>query len=260
MMLMKTIVAATIICVTYTAYLHADLKYTVHIEMSQSAPGSDVVSAAIERLLVGIIPEGGVDQVVIIGERGTRSELKQPCCLGKTVGTITLVMADGSVVKMNPTAMVFERERPNPSEVTRAEAMRARISIQQRPDADTVGGRPAQHDVLTMGTLYPVPPGTSPPPDFPGEFMGTFDFWATNTVKRTPDEVAASNVVFDVLKTVGVDATKDLTIVGLVLKGTISYYGTQLVMTTKDFSTVPAAADRFEIPAGYTDVPAGTIR
>jgi len=73
---MKKLVVALVAVLALVAPLSAaELKYTMHMEVKPAAnAASDPMSAMAGGMLAQMFPPGGLDQTVIAGEKGMRSE------------------------------------------------------------------------------------------------------------------------------------------------------------------------------------------
>lgn len=76
--LLGSVVALASLVALAPAANAAELKYTMHMEAKPAAnAASDPMSAMLGGLVTQMFPPGGLDQVVIAGDQGLRSEQRQ---------------------------------------------------------------------------------------------------------------------------------------------------------------------------------------
>jgi hypothetical protein len=233
--------------------LRADTKYTMHMETRMAAGGgNDPMSQMAGGMLTQMFPAGGIDQVVVTGDKGTRTEMKQAFANFKA-GTVTLMRPDGSMVMLDPTSKTYWKQAAMSAEATAAMAgMAPQVKVAKRGVFETVNGMKAEHLTLTMTMAIPGVDASQLPPGMAPDFTMSYDVWLTDAVKGS---AGASALSATMLKQFGMSNVKELSDGRMMLKGVMSMFGVEIVMTTSAVTNEPAAASLFEIPADYKEVP-----
>src|SRR3982750_1420939 len=114
----KKLVVALVALVAFASPTFAgELKYTMHMEVrAQANAPNDPMSAMAGGMIGQMFPPGGVDQVIIAGDKGMRSEQKQEMGPIKA-GSITLIKPDGTQFVLDPTAKTYYKQPPMPAEM-----------------------------------------------------------------------------------------------------------------------------------------------
>jgi hypothetical protein len=107
----RTLAAVVTLIMAGLAPLHAELKYTLRMDVKKSTaakPGKpDPALAGLGTMVVEmLLPGGSVELGVITGERGTRIEPNKAFS-GLPAGSVVLVRPDGSIVGFDPAARTF---------------------------------------------------------------------------------------------------------------------------------------------------------
>jgi hypothetical protein len=236
----------------------AELKYMMHLEAkAASVAPTDPLSAMAGGMLSEMFPPGGLDQLVIAGERGVRSVQQQEFG-GTKAGTITLVKPDGSQYIIDPSTKTYWKQPAVPAEATAmVTQLNPRVTVGGGGTFETIDGMKCEHIALSVLMAIPgMVPGQLPAGMSPDITM-TYDMWLTSDVKMPTSGASTSTMI---LKQFGFDQLpelKKLTGDGrMMIKGVISLFGVEMRMTTTAISTETAAASLFEIPADYKEVPA----
>lgn len=233
--------------------LRADVKYTMHMEARMAAgAGNDPMSQMAGGMLTQMFPAGGIDQFIVSGAKGTRTEQKQAFANMKA-GTVTLMSADGSMAILDPTTKTYWKQAAIGTEAAAALAgISPEVKVSKRGDFQTINGMKAEHLTLTMKMAIPgVDPSQLPPGMMPDITM-TYDVWLTDAVKVSS---SVSSLSASMLKQFGMSNVKELSDGRMMLKGVITMFGVEITMTTAGFSNETAAPELFEIPKDYKEVP-----
>lgn len=256
MAMLKKLVISIGLALLAIAPLSADVKYTMHMEARMAAnAGSDPMSQMAGGMLSQMFPPGGIDQVIVSSDKGTRTEMKQAFANMKA-GTVTLMSADGSMAVLDPATKTYWKQ----SSAVTAEAATAMagmamptIKVTKRGEFETINGMKAERLMLTMTMGIPGMDPSQAPPGMPSDITMTYEVWLTDAIKGSS---GASALSASLLKQFGMSDIKELSDGRVMLKGVISLFGVEMVMTTSGFSNAPVPADLFEIPKDYKEVPA----
>lgn len=234
--------------------LRADVKYTMHMEARMAAnAGNDPISQMAGGMLAQMFPAGGLDQLVASGEKGTRIEQKQAFA-GIKAGSVALIAADGSTVMLDTATKTWWKQPVMSAEALGAMgAMTPDVKVTKRGEFETIDGMKAEHMTLSMTMAIPgLAPGQLPPGMSPDLTM-TYDVWLTDAVKMSS---GAASLSAGLLKQLNLGNIKELSDGRMMLKGVMSMFGIEIVMTTREFSTAAVDAALFEIPKDFKEVPA----
>lgn len=233
--------------------LSADVKYTMHMEARMAAgAGSDPMSQMAGGMLTQMFPAGGIDQIIMSSERGTRTEQKQAFATMKA-GTVTLMSNDGAMTILDPSSKTYWKQPAISADSSAALAgISPEVKVAKRGVFETINGMKAEHVTLTMAIAIPgVDPSQLPPGMMPDISM-TYDVWLTDAVKGS---AGASALSASMLKQFGMSNVKELSDGRMMLKGVITMFGVEIVMTTAGFSNAAVPAEMFDIPKDYKEVP-----
>jgi hypothetical protein len=234
-----------------------ELKYTMHMEAKPAANASnDPMSAMAGGMIGQMFPAGGIDQVVIAGDKGMRSEQKQEFG-GMKAGTIMLVKPDGTQYVLDTTAKTYYKMPQMPAEVAGMLAqMNPKITVGKTGVFETIDGMKCEHVSMTMTMAIPGIDPSQLPPGMPTELSMAMDMWLSDAVKVP---VSASSASMAIVKQFGLDQMPELKKMSgdgrLPVKTVMSMFGIEMTMTAKDIKNEAAAAELFEIPKDYKEVP-----
>ena len=251
-MVRKLMVSAVLLLAAIVP-LNAEVKYTMHMEARMAAnAGNDPMAQMAGPMMMQMFPAGGIDQVVLAGEHGVRSEQKQAFANMKA-GMVTLIKTDGSMFMLDPSSKTYWKQPLMTSEAAGVMAgMKPDIKITKRGEFETINGMKAEHMVLSMTMALPgVDPSQLPPGMSPDITMG-YEVWMTDAIKMP---AGATNLASTAMKQFGMGNVKELNDGRMLLKGVLTTFGVEIVMTATGFSNEVAAADLFEIPKDYKEVP-----
>jgi hypothetical protein len=239
------------------APLRAELKYTMRMDMHKSsapapAAASDPTLAMMGALLAQtLFPSGPVEMIYTVGDTSTRVECPNGMA-GLPAGTVLLQKADGSSVVLNPTNKTYWKiATPDMSQA----AMGAmKVDVHPTTETATLLGLSAKR--IGFDIHVPLPESVTVPGGLPKEFALEGDVWVTDRYKNY-SQLSAMRVPG--LSSLGLDK---LPTQGLALKTVIhgAIFGDQeLESLVTKISEEHVDASVFEIPAGYTEVPAPKI-
>jgi len=217
---------------------------------------TDPMSQMAGGMLGQMFPPGGIDQIVIAGDKGVRSEQKAD--LGPIkAGMIMLMKPDGTQYVLDPVAKTYWKQPAMPPEVAGMLAqMNPKVTIGKRGIFETIDGMKCEHITMNMSMNIPGIDPSQMPPGMPSSLSLTYDVWLPETLKTPP---AAASISMGMLKQFGFDQMEDLKKLSsdgrLMVKGVMSMFGIEMVMQTKDVKTEAVSADLFEIPKDYKEVP-----
>lgn len=251
--MVRKLVVVTGLVLLAMAPLNAEVKYTMHMEARMAAgAGSDPMSQMAGGMLTQMFPAGGIDQIITSGEHGTRTEMKQAFANMKA-GTVTLMAADGSMTMLDPTSKTYWKQAAMAPDAAAAMAgLSPEVNITKRGEFETINGMKAEHLTLSMTMAIPGVDPSQLPPGMAPDISMTYDVWLTDAVKVSN---GASALTATMLKQFGMSNVKELSDGRMMLKGVITMFGVEIVMTTNGFTNGPVAADLFEIPKDYKEVP-----
>lgn len=233
--------------------LSADVKYTLHMEARAAAGGAtDPMSQMAGGMLSQIFPAGGIDTVVISGDKGMRSEQKQAFATIKA-GTVTIVKPDGVMLMLDPSTKTYWKQ-PAVSEAAAAAMAGAtpNIKVVKRGVFETINGMKAEHLTFQMTMAIPGVDASQLPPGMAPDLTMSYDVWLTDAVKAS---AGSGSLTTTVLKQFGMGNIKELNDGRMMLKGVMAMFGIEIVTTTSGFTNESAPASLFEPPADYKEVP-----
>lgn len=252
----KLVVALAAVLACAAPAVAGDLKYTMHMEAKAAANApSDPMSSMAGGMISQMFPPGGVDQLVIAGDKGVRSEQKQDFATFKA-GMIVLVKPDSTQYVLDPAAKTYYKMPAMPAEMAAMMTqMNPKVTVGKRGEFETVNGQKCEHIKMTMTMGIPGMDPSQMPPGMP-ELSMAYDVWLSETTKMPP---AAAAMSMGMLKQFGFDQMPELKKLStdgrMLVKGVMSMFGVEMIMESRDIKTEAAAADLFEIPKDYKEVP-----
>ncbi len=236
------------------APLRADLKYTMRIHAQPSSVASAAPTNPLVAMISGVVtgtlaPEGGLELTITTGPNGTRVDYPRAYTV-IPAGGATLLQADGSMIVLDPASRTYwKMAKPDFSALSGAGPA---VTITRTGTSDVVAGVRAERATFEIRMPLPVPPGTQLPPGLPTEIRMSGDAWVAPQYKQY-SRLAAG------LLGANAFGAETLAAEGLMLRSVLrgELLGDQeleSVVTTITETSVPASV--FEVPAGYTEVPA----
>jgi hypothetical protein len=249
-------VAAMVLVGATVAPLRAELKYTMRMEMHKSSapapPAADPMLAATGSTLADtLFPSGPIEMIYTVGDTSTRVECPNGMA-GLPPGTVLLQKADGSSVVLNPVNKTYWKiATPN---MGQADMGAMKVNVHPTTETATLLGLTAKRIGFDIHIPLPEPVQVSGQP--PRELALEGDVWVTDRYKNY-SQLSAMRVPG--LSSLGLDK---LPTQGLALRTVIrgAIFGDQeLESVVTKIGEEKVAASVFEIPAGYTEVPAPKI-
>lgn len=242
----KKLVLGLVAILAFAAPAAAELKYTMHMEAKTSANGSsDPMSQMAGGMLTQMFPPDGLDQLVIVGEKGMRSEQKQDMGPMKA-GSVMLTKPDGTNYVLDPVAKTYYKV---PGTATEMAAMMGtpKVTLGKSGVFETIDGMKCERVTMNIAMT---------PPGIPMELAMTMDLWLSDSVKMP---TSGGTAPMAMLRQFGIDQMpelKKLTADGrFPVKTVLSMFGVDMIMTVKDIKSESADAALFDIPKDYKEVP-----
>jgi Domain of unknown function (DUF4412) len=253
----KHLLAAMVVVAFVSVPLHAELKYTTHMEVKKTAaaqPANPMIGIMGDAVMKQMVPDGAADLVYLVGDKGARVEYLQ-AAMGLPAGTINLITLDGTIVILNPKEKTYWKT----TTAETLERMKAagvpipEIAVKRTGQFDTVAG--AKCEVLTFDWKMPLPipegARATLPPDFPSSIAMTGDSCVTTDAYKQYADVINKGVNA-MMAAMGFDK---LTQGGIPLRQTFSMSGFEMRTTVTQIGEEPAPEHAFDIPADYKEVP-----
>lgn len=255
---MKKLVVAIVTAVAFSAPLQAaEIKYTMHMEAKAAAnAASDPMSAMAGGMLTQMFPPGGLDQMIIAGDKGMRSEQKQEMGPMKA-GSVTLIKPDGTQYVLDPAAKTYYKVPAAPPEMAAMMAqMNPKVTVGKMGVFETIDGMKCERVTLSMSMAIPGIDPSQLPPGMPAELTMGMDMWLSDAVKVP---ASAGSSTMGMAKQFGFDQLPELKkVLGdgrLPVKMVMTMFGVEMIMTVKDIKNEAADPALFEIPKDYKEVP-----
>jgi len=238
--------------------LHAELKYTLHVELkkleSATPPANPMLAGLGDMLGQQLLPGGPADVIYIIGEKGTRVEFLK-AAMGQPEGTITLALADGTMVVLNPKDQTYWKTPvEGATSAVQAAGFKPTTTAKRTGEFATIAGVRCERVLVDMKLDLPIPEAmrASLPPGFPTSLSMDGESCVTTEQFQKYAELGARNKALDVLSALGLDKILPG---GIVLRQTMRFSGVEMesVVTAIGEEEVPVAL--FSVPADYKEVP-----
>lgn len=254
--MMRRLWLAAMFVVAASAPAAAELTYTIRIEARKVAtpatPANPMLAMMGSLVVAAIAPEGGLEYIVTVGEKGTRVDYTKAHLLVPAGGS-TLIRPDGSMVIIDNTKRTYSVvSKPDMAALG---GFAPAVTSRKTGQTATIAGLPAERLDLEIKVPLPVPPGTSLPPGLPTELVLTGEVWTTERFQNYAKLAAAGAAGFGGL---GLDK---LTSSGFMMRSVLrgEAFGDQEIEARVTFiAEAPAPASTFEIPAGFSEVPMPT--
>jgi len=253
----KLLLSLTVLAALASPVSAGELKYTMHLEAKPAANASnDPMSAMAGGMISQMFPPGGIDQVVVAGDKGMRSEQKQDFG-GMKAGFVMLVKPDGTQYVLDPVAKTYYKMPAMPPEAAAMMAqMNPKVTLGKTGVFETIDGMKCERITMNMTMGIPGMDPSQLPPGVPSELKMTLDMWLSDAVKLPASAAAAS---MSALKQFGFDQLPELKKLSsdgrLPVKTVMSMFGVEMIMTVKDVKTEAVAPTLFEIPKDYKEIP-----
>jgi len=256
---MKKLVIALFISGALNVPLSADLRYTTHMQIEKSAAASDqpvnpMLGMMADAVMKQMVPGGEADVVYLVGDKGARIEYMQ-AAMGQQAGTITLFSPDGTLAFLNPKEKTYWKTTVQAAldGMKTAGVPTPEVSAKRSGQFDTVAGTKCEVVTFDWKMNLPVPESAraSLPPDFPTMLNMTGDSCTTTDQYQKYAEIVAKGANA-MMSAMGFDKIAQG---GLVLRQTMRLMGFEMKSTVTQIAEETAAANAFEIPADYKEVP-----
>ena len=159
----------------------AELKFTLHTDLTRAeGAASNEWSTFISQMARQIMPPGGVDHVVIVGDKAMMLEQKQP--FGGLAAGVQTLFRDNQQYGIDPVSRTFWKERqPSDAELRDLAASQPEIKVDRTGESQAIDGMRAEPVTTTVTLRSQVLersfPGLTEPPSI------TIDVWVTDAVK-----------------------------------------------------------------------------
>jgi len=250
--------AALLVVASVSVPLHAELKYTTHMEIKKTAAPAQPVNPMIgimgDAVMKQMVPEGAADIVYLVGDKGARLEYLQ-AAMGLPAGTINLMMPDGTLAFLNPKEKTYWKTTAQAA----MDNMRAagvpipEITVKRTGQFETLVGAKCEVVTFDWKMALPIPEAAraSLPPDFPSTIAMNGDSCVTTEAYKQYADVVnkGANAV---MAAMGFDKIAEG---GIALRQTMAMAGFEMKTTVTQIAEEPAPEHAFEIPADYKEVP-----
>ena len=236
----------------------AELKYTLRTELQKAAgtatPAPNPLLTMIgEAMTRQVLPEGNATMTYMVGEKGTRLEFLN-AAMGQAAGTVSLMQPDGTAVMLNPAGQTYWKVGLQGAAASlQAAGVTPKITTARTGETETVAGVKCERSTFAVQVDLPVPEAArqSLGADFPSSIDIAGDTCATTDQFQQYGPMAAKTQA-GLLAALGLDKIAQG---GIVLRQSIRLGGVEIRSVVTEIAEQPAAADLFDIPAGYKEVP-----
>lgn len=229
----------------------ADLRYTTHIETRKgdaSTQPVDPMMGMIGAMLSSRFPSG--DMKMTVGDAGTRVEFVN--ALGPVPAGGVMLMRGGTTVILNPADHTYWTAGA-PKPVVPGGTPPA-VTTTRTGERETLGGLTTERVTFGVSMNLPLPAGVQLPPGFPTAFTMDGDMWVADQFKAYASSLnAIANTLFP---GIGIGGLAQQGLVVRQVTRSPMFGGNELVFSVSDVMEAPMAADLFQIPADYKEVPA----
>lgn len=246
----RRFLSAALLLVIATAPVAAELRYTTHVETRKAEPAQpvDPMMGMIGAMLASRFPSG--DMKTTVGDGGTRVEFVN--ALGPVPAGGVMLMRSGSTVILNPADHTYWTARAPAALVPGSTA--PVITTKRTGESETIAGLRTERVTFGLSMNLPLPAGVQLPPGLPTTFTMDGDMWVADQFKAYASSLnAIANTLFPGIGIGGL--AQDGLVVRQVTRSPM-FGGNELVFSVSDVVEGPITAELFQIPAGYTEVPA----
>ena len=250
-----TFVAAALL-LTAAAPAFADLHFTIHTEarpVSTSEPVSPLLAMAGDMAIKALFPDGSSESTYWISDNGsTRVELTKANAM-MPAGSVMLHLASGSTVIINPADKTYWTLSVPASPLQAmafASQLKPEVSVVRTGQFDTIAGLRAEH--LTSTITLNLPASAGPSMGLPSSMTMDADVWVIDQYAAYKALAIASLPIASLFS---LDALVNQ---GFVMKNVVRgsmLAGYELESVVTEIKEEPAAADAFQIPGDYKEVP-----
>ncbi len=255
---MKNLLVALVTVTFVSVPLHAELKYTMHMEIKKgaapAAPANPMLGIVGDAVMKQMVPDGAADLVYLVGDKAARVEYQQPA-MGLPAGTINLLTNDGTMVVLNPNEKTYWKTTAaeTTAKMKAAGVAIPEVTAKRTGQFDTVAGAKCEVVTFDWKMALPIPEAARAtlPPDFPSTIAMTGDSCVTFDAYKPYADVINKGVNA-MMAAMGFDKIAQG---GFPLRQSYSMNGLEMRMTVTEISEGPAPEHAFEIPADYKEVP-----
>ena len=249
-MMRRSVIAALVFsCSVATAW--ADLRYTMTTTVRPSAvPSTQPVNpmfGVLGPILVSMIaPGGAVEMRAIVSDRGSRYEFDKPYTIVPAGGAM-IVMADGSVIVLNPAEKTYWRT-PRPAGAPPS-VPAPTVKIDRTSAFEEIAGVRAERATIDVRLPVPVSPGMAMP-GMPAEISVTGEAWLADQYKKYVTTSSLSALM-------GSATANPFANAGFPMRSVMRsdlFAGQQIESVVTNISEAPAPEGAFDVPAGFTEV------
>ena len=250
------LLAAVVLVLVHAAVAQAELRYVMRSEprkVDAAEPANPMIAMGAEMMMKTMFPEGATLTTFIVGPRGTRIEMGSPTAM-MPAGTVMLRLADGTAAVLNPVARTYWKWG-SPEDLAKRSAvldrMKPEVSVARSGEHDVIAGVRAERVTMTVVMTLPIPPGAQLPPGFDKTLRMTSQMWLT-------DQYREYAIKSNEMSLPGLPALGDLAPDGFMMKNVVrgSMFGSyEIESVVTELREQPAAAELFEIPKDFTEVP-----
>jgi hypothetical protein len=255
----RAVIACLLVLPVLQHALQAELKFTLHTDLNRvEGVATNEWSAFLIQIAKQVMPPGGVDHVVIVGDKAMMLEQKQP--FGGMAAGVQTLFRDNQQYGIDPVTRTFWKERQtSEAELREWGASQPEVKVDRTGESRTIDGMRAERVTTTVTLKSQVLersfPGLAEPPSI------TIDVWVTDAVKLPGGWMPL--IDRKLLAELGLAQLRDFTVGKFMLRGVIKsnvLSGLELAMMATNVTTEDVADSVFEIPAGYKEVPAPSSR
>ena len=256
---MRRMFGALFLTALVSAPVSAELRYTVRMEMKKAdagaAPANPMFGMMGEGMMKQLLPEGSAEIVYTVGEKGTRMEFVQ-AALGQQAGAVNLARPDGTLYVINPKDKTYWKTTAASATAAMQASGLTPPEVVMKPSGkfDTVAGLKCEIVAFDWKMNLPIPESAraSLPPDFPMFITMNGDVCSAKDQYQKYAEIAAKTVSGMTVQ-MGLDKIAQG---GLVLRQSMQMMGFELHAVVTKIGEETVAADLFDLPADYKEVPA----
>jgi hypothetical protein len=238
--------------------LHAELKYTLHLEMKKvdgPPPSNPMLAMMGDALGQQLLPDGPADIVYTLGEKGVRAEF-QKTALGQPAGTVTLSMPDGTLIVMNPKEQTYWKTSLDlAAAAIQAAGLKPEATAKQTGESAVVAGVSCERVLVDIKIDLPIPEAmrASLPPGFPTTLtMNGENCLVTERFKEYAALVTKTRAG-DFIAAMGLDK---MALNGIVLRQVLRLSNVEMEGVVTSLVEEPVPASLFTVPPEYKEVPA----
>jgi len=238
----RTCVAMVLMLLAASA-AHADLRYVARLEV-RTLPSAETLAGMARMaavLMLNQLPRG--ETVTFINATGARVEIREAGGVMARAGTVMLAR-DAAMLVLDAANRTYWT-LPAPPPLLFTPGLEPDVRYARTGEFATVAGVRAERVTFTMNAAVPF----APPPGFPTRIATDGELWVT-------DQFTAYGAVM----------TRTLSALGTLLAGApegmvvrhitrSTQFGYEVEYTVADLLEMPLAADLFEIPEGFRQVP-----